>query len=317
MQEAHASQNAYVPEKRKARYPRGWMRRREVWEFHLYILPWLIGFTAFTLGPLIYSLIITLTDARMAGDWHFVGFVNYAQMLKDRLFWKGLFNTAYYAFVSVPLGLMVAFALASLLNMKLRGMAFFRTLFYLPSVTAGVAVVLLWGWIFNPSFGLLNYALSLFGVQGPNWLGDPRWAMPAIIIMNLWNVGSAMIIFLAGLQDIPQQLYESAEIDGANGWTKTMRITVPLISPVAFFNLILGLIGAFQVFTQAYVLTGGGPLESTYVYLLHLYNEAFRYGRIAYGSALAWVLFFIILLFTLLIMATSKRWVYYGGEGNN
>ena len=290
--------------------------RRESIEFHIYILPWLIGFIVFMFGPLIYSLILTFTDAQMYGEWSFIGLDNYKEMFTtDPLFWKSLSNTAYYAFVSVPLGLIVAFFLATLLNMKLRGIAFFRTIFYLPSVTAGVAVILLWGWILNPSFGLLNYVLSLVGIQGPGWLSDPRWAMPAIILMSLWNVGPSMIIFLAGLQDIPEALYESASIDGAGWWVRTMRITLPLVTPTLFFNLIMGLIGAFQVFTQAYVLTSGGPMEATYVYLLHLYNNAFRYGRMAYGSALAWVLFIVILVLSLIVMGTSRRWVYYAGEG--
>ncbi|NMB47058.1 MAG: sugar ABC transporter permease [Firmicutes bacterium] len=290
--------------------------RRESIEFHIYILPWLIGFIVFMFGPLIYSLILTFTDAQMYGEWSFIGLDNYKEMFTtDPLFWKSLSNTAYYAFVSVPLGLIVAFFLATLLNMKLRGIAFFRTIFYLPSVTAGVAVILLWGWILNPSFGLLNYVLSLVGIQGPGWLSDPRWAMPAIILMSLWNVGPSMIIFLAGLQDIPEALYESASIDGAGWWVRTMRITLPLVTPTLFFNLIMGLIGAFQVFTQAYVLTSGGPMDATYVYLLHLYNNAFRYGRMAYGSALAWVLFIVILVLSLIVMGTSRRWVYYAGEG--
>lgn len=290
--------------------------RRESIEFHIYILPWLIGFIVFMLGPLVYSLILTFTDAQMYGEWSLVGLDNYKEMLTaDPLFWRSLSNTASYAFVSVPLGLVVAFFLATLLNMKLKGIAIFRTIFYLPSVTSGVAVILLWGWILNPSFGLLNYLLSLIGISGPGWLSDPRWAMPAIILMSLWNVGPSMIIFLAGLQDIPETLYESASIDGAGWWVRTIRITLPLVTPTIFFNLIMGLIGAFQVFTQAYVLTSGGPMDATYVYLLHLYNNAFRYGRMAYGSALAWVLFIIILVLSSIVMGTSRRWVYYAGEG--
>ena len=295
---------------------RGRLQQREAVEFHLYVLPWLIGFLGLTLGPLLYSLVLAFTDAELFRPWRFTGLANFREMfLEDRLFWKALANTAYYAFVSVPLSLAVAFGLAVLLNMKLRGMPLFRTIFYLPSVTSGVAVVLLWGWIFNPSFGLLNYVLSWVGIQGPQWLGDPKWAMPAIILMNLWNVGAPMIIFLAALQDVPQELYESADIDGAGWWAKVTRITLPMVSPVVFFNLVLGLIGAFQVFMQAYVLTGGGPLDATYVYLLHLYNHAFRYGRMGYASALAWVLFVVILALTSVIWATSRRWVFYAGEG--
>ncbi|WP_324669352.1 carbohydrate ABC transporter permease [Geochorda subterranea] len=292
------------------------MQQREAVEFHLYVLPWLIGFLGLTLGPLLYSLVLAFTDAELFQQWRFIGLANFREMfLEDPLFWKALANTAYYAFVSVPLSLAIAFGLAALLNMKLRGMPLFRTIFYLPSVTSGVAVVLLWGWIFNPSFGLLNYVLSWVDIQGPQWLGDPNWAMPAIIMMNLWNVGAPMIIFLAALQDVPQELYESADIDGAGWWAKVTRITLPMVSPVVFFNLVLGLIGAFQVFMQAYVLTGGGPLDATYVYLLHLYNNAFRYGRMGYASALAWVLFVVILALTSVIWATSRRWVFYAGEG--
>jgi multiple sugar transport system permease protein len=289
--------------------------KRESFQFFAYISPWLVGFLVFMLGPLIYSLLISFTDTKFGTSWNFVGLKNYKFMFtEDPLFYKSLINTLYYTLVSVPLGLVLAFFLAVLLNMKLKGMGIFRTIFYLPSIISGVAVVMLWGWIFNPSFGLLNYFLSTIGIQGPNWLGDPNWAMPAIIFMSLWNIGGSMVIFLASLQDIPQDLYESASIDGAGSWTKTVRITIPLVSPVIFFNLIMGIIGGFQIFNQPYILTKGGPLDSTYVYTLHLFLNAFHYSNMSYASALAWILFLIILFLTSIVLLTSKKWVYYGGD---
>lgn len=170
---------------------------------------------------------------------------------------------------------------------------------------------MLWGWIFNSQFGLLNYALSLFGIEGPNWLSDEKWAMPAIIIMMLWPIGNSIIITLAGLQDIPKQLYESAEIDGANSFQKIIYITIPLLTPTIFFNLVMGVINGFQIFTQPYVLTEGGPNHATYTIMMHIYNHAFKYGEMGYASTLAWILFSIIMIFTLIINRTSKRWVYY------
>lgn len=178
-------------------------------------------------------------------------------------------------------------------------------------MTSGIAVTMLWGWIFNPQFGLLNYVLSIAGITGPNWLSDEKWAMPAIIIMSMWTIGNSVIILLAGLQDIPEQLYESAQIDGADFFVTVTRITVPLVTPTLFFNLIMGLIGAFQVFMQAYVLTQGGPNNATYTYMLHLYNSAFKYTEMGYASTLAWILFIIILSLTLIINRTSKYWVHY------
>jgi len=287
--------------------------RSEAAAFRLYILPWMIGFLVFTVGPMVYSLYLALTNTILGGSGHFIGLHNFIFMFtKDPLFYTSLVNTAYYAALSVPLGLLIAFVLALLLNMKMPGMALFRTVFYIPSVVNGVAVILLWGWIFNPSYGLLNYLLSIIGMKGPDWLANPASAMPAIIFMSLWTIGGPMVIFLASLQGIPAELFESADIDGAGWWTKTIRITIPSVSPVIFFNLILGLIGGLQVFNQAYILTNGGPLNATTTYVLNLFNYGFVYLKVGYGSALAWVLFIIILGLTLFIMRTSRRWVYYG-----
>lgn len=292
-------------------------QRKEATLFYLYISPWLIGFICLTLGPMLFSLWLSISDASLGVTGNFIGFKNYADMFtNDKLFLTSLFNTFYYAFVSIPLGLILAFFLALLLNLKLKGIGIFRTIFYLPSVVAGVAVILLWGWMFNADYGLINYSLSRIGIAGPHWLSDPNWAMPAIIFMSLWNVGGSMLIFLAGLQGVPQELYESAEIDGANGWRRTLKITLPILSPVVFFNLIMGIIGGFQVFTQVYVLTNvpnssvGGPLNSTYVYALHIFRNAFNYLRMGYGAALAWILFVIILGFSIVVIISRTRWVY-------
>ncbi len=300
------------------------MARRESLTFHLYVAPWIIGFLVFTLGPMIYSLYLSFTNTLLGYSGKWTGFANYLFMFtKDRLFWRALLNTAYFAFVSIPVGLVLAFFLASLLNLNLRGINVFRSVFYVPSVVSGVAVILLWGWILNPEYGLLNWLLSLVGIKGPSWLGDPAWAMPALILMSLWNVGGSMVIFLASLQGVPQELYESADMDGASGWTKTMRITVPFISSVVLFNLILGIISGVQVFTQVYILTSiqggsiGGPLNATYTYVLHLFLSGFRYMKIAYGSGLAWILFLVTLAMTLVVMRTSRRWVYYSGGGED
>ncbi|WP_026487287.1 carbohydrate ABC transporter permease [Caldanaerobius polysaccharolyticus] len=288
------------------------LERMETTQFYVYISPWLLGFLIFTLYPIVYSLVLVFTDTDITGHGKFIGFNNIIKAFsKDPLFYKALENTIYYAFVFVPLSLIFAFLIALLLNQKLKGIGIFRTCFYIPYITSGIAVTMLWGWLFNHDVGLINYILSIFGIKGPNWLSDEKWAMPAIIIMSLWSIGNSIIITLAGLQDIPTQLYESAEIDGANRFVIVTKITLPLITPTLFFNLIIGVIGAFQIFMQPYVLTQGGPNYATYTYVLHLYNYAFRYYEVGYASTLAWVLFIIVMILTLIINYTSKRWVYY------
>jgi multiple sugar transport system permease protein len=295
--------------------------RHETIKFYAFISPWLIGVTVFVIGPMFYSLWLSFTDATLGVSGKFAGLLNYTEMFtSDRRFIKSLANTAYYAFVSIPVGLLIAFILASLLNLKIKVVGIFRTIFYMPSVVAGVAITLLWAWMYNPDYGLINNTLSIFGIQGPRWLTSTTWAMPAVIIMSLWNIGGPMLIFLAGLQGVPTQLYESAEIDGAGWWKRTINITIPMITPVIFFNLVMGIIGGFQVFTQVYILTSGvgfsvgGPRDSTYVYVLNIFQQAFKYLRMGYGCALAWVLFLIILGFSAIIIVTRKRWVYSEGS---
>jgi multiple sugar transport system permease protein len=291
------------------------MRRREaIWAYVL-ISPWLIGFVIFTLGPMIVSLALSLTDYQIVNTPAFIGLANYVKMFTiDTKFWHSLGVTVTYALIAIPLNLIFGFGLAFLLNQKVPGLPFWRTIFYMPSVIAGVAVAILWGLIFNPRYGILNWALGLIGIHGPGWLTSPDWALPALILMSLWSVGGGMIIYLAGLQSIPTTLYEAAELDGANGWQKLFRVTLPLMTPVIFFNLVIGIIGTFQYFTEAYVLTAGGPAEATLFYNLYLYRNAFNYLNMGYASALAWILFLIVMILTLLVFRSSAMWVYYEGE---
>jgi len=280
---------------------------------YLFISPWLIGFLAFTLGPFLGSLYLSFSRWNLLTPIKWVGTANYLKIFTDDpTFLKSLSNTAIYVLFRVPGVQLIGLALALVLNQKLRGIAVYRTLFYLPSVTAGVSTALIWLWLFNTYFGLINVALdALFGVQGPNWLYSRQWAMPSLIIMGWWNVGQPMIIYLAGLQNIPGHLYEAAEIDGAGLWAKFRNVTIPMLTPFVFFNLINSGIGAFRVFTNAYIMTRGGPAEATLFYVLNLFYVAFDDLRMGYASALAWILFLIILFFTLAQVRLSNRWVYY------
>lgn len=286
-----------------------WLR---AFEGYMFIMPWIIGFAVFSAGALLGSFSISLTEWNMLGTPRFVGIANYQRLASDRFFWHSLKVTAYYL-VNVPLGLTLGLLLALLLNQKVYGMSAFRTIFYLPSVTAGVAVSLLWIWIFNQRFGVINVLLRQIGIMGPPWLASERWAIPALIIMSLWGVGGGMLIYLGALQGVPTALYEAATLDGAGAWHKFLNITLPMITPVLLLNLIRSVIGSFQVFTSAYVMTGGGPNYATLFYVLYLYQNAFEWFRMGYASALAWVLFLIILLCTYLVLRTSGKWVYYEG----
>ncbi len=290
-------------------------RTRETIDFYLYVSPWIIGFLVFSLGPLLASIMISATNWDILTAPEFVGLGNYVRMFtRDPLFWQSLKVTAIYSFGGIPLRLAVALFLAILLNQNIIFRPLFRTLYYTPVVVSGVAVALLWTWIFNPDFGVINYVLSQFGIEGPGWIYDEDWALTALILMSLWSVGQPMLIFLAGLQGVPRSLYEAAEIDGASLWARFWSVTMPALSPVLLFNLIMGIIGSFQVFTQAYIMTGGGPHYATYFYVYYLYNSAFRDLQMGYGSALAWVLFLIILLLTLAVFRSTPLWLYYEGE---
>lgn len=283
-------------------------------EGYLFIFPWLSGLIIFTVGPVIASFYLSLTTYDIINPPNFIGFSNFKVLfLEDPLFWQALKVTVLYTIGAVPLQLIFGFAIALLMNQKLRGMSVFRTIYYLPAVVSGVAVSVLWKWIFMPDVGIINILLAKIGINGPNWLGDPNWVLPALIIMSLWGVGGGMVIYLAGLQGIPTELYEAAEIDGAGRWAKFRAITIPMMSPVIFFNLVMGVIGSFQTFTQAYIMTSGGPQNASLFYILYLYQRAFLELKMGYASALAWILFLVILTCTIIIFKTSAGWVYYEG----
>lgn len=291
------------------------MRAKEAVAFYLCIAPWLLGFLFFYAGPMIASLWLSLTDWDLLTPPKFVGLANYIKLFtKDPLFLKSLKITLIYTFSCLTLDLVFAIGFALLLNQRVRGMGVFRTIYYLPSVLSGVAYVVMWMWIFNPRAGLINTFLGYLGIAGPRWLQDPKWALPALIIMSLWGVGRSLVIYLAGLQDIPVPVYEAAKIDGANRWQEFWKITLPLLTPSILFNLVFGIIMTFQSFTNVYVATGGGPLDSTLFYVVYLYRKAFEHLQMGYASALAWILLLIVLLCTLIIMRSSGRWVFYRGE---
>ncbi len=293
----------------------GTLKAREALTFYLFLVPWLIGFLLFTIGPIIASAALSFTQYDIVTPPRAIGAGNYRDLFTDdRLFTLSLYNTAYYVLFFVPLQIVLSLALALLLNLQVRGIPIYRTLFYIPSIVPAVANSILWIWIFQPQWGLLNYGLSLVGIDGPLWLSSVEWSKPSLIIMSLWGSGGAMIIFLAGLQGIPQHLYEAAELDGANRWRRFWHITIPMLTPTTFFVLVLGVIGSFQVFTQAYIMTGGGPANSTLFYMLYLYRRAFVFQNMGYASAMAWILFVIIFVLTMIQFGTARRWVYYEGE---
>ncbi len=282
-----------------------------------FISPWLAGFIILTLYPICASLYYSFCDYRVLSPPHWVGLRNYVELFTDKdYFLPSLKNTA-FLFIELPLSLALSLAIALLLNQKLRGMALFRALYYLPSVVPTVASSILWLWLLNPQYGLVNKTLELFHIPTSPWLQSPLWSKPAFIVLDLWTVGGGMVIYLAALQGVPRHLYEVAELDGASAWRKTWHITLPAISPVIFFNTILGIIGTFQYFTQSFLMTGsppGGPANSTLFYALYLFQNAFSYFRMGYASAMAWVLFILTLAATLIVFKTSARWVYYEGE---
>ncbi|MCX6043898.1 MAG: sugar ABC transporter permease [Chloroflexi bacterium] len=294
----------------------GWWRRpasREAAFFYLCVSPWIVGFILFTAGPMLASILISLTSWDFISSPTYVGLSNYQAMLNDELFFKSLKVTTTYTLLSVPLGLAGGLLIALLMNQNLKGITIFRTIYYLPSVIAGVAVALLWQWIFNPNYGMINGILGLVGIDGPKWIYTEDWVIPAFVIMSLWGVGASMIIYLAALQSVPTELYEAAALDGAGAARRFQSITLPMISPVIFFNLIIGIINSFQIFTSVYIMTQGGPNNGSLFFVLYIYRHAFQYFNIGYASALAWVLFIVIMLFTLFIFRFSKAWVYYEG----
>ena len=278
---------------------------------YLFLAPWIIGLLAFTVGPMLASGYLSLTKFSGFGPVKWIGLQNYEKIFQDDLFFTSLFNTSYYAFLGVPAQLLVALCLAVLLNMKVRYVNLFRTVYYIPTVTPTVANVFLWVWIFNFDFGLINSLLRLVRVAPVNWLWDPQIVKPALILMSLWAVGQQMVIFLAALQGVSEELLEAASMDGANNIRRFFSITIPLISPVIFLNLIIGIISLFQTFTVALIATNGGPINSSLFYVLYIYRKGFQSFAMGYASGLAWILFLIILAITAIQFYLARRWVYY------
>ena len=302
--------------RRLRRLQMGPTARREEREFYLFIGLWLLGFIVFYLGPIVASFFISFTEWTMLRPPTWIGVANYAKLLgADKLFWKALFNTAYYVVFSVPLQVAAGLGLAILLNQKVQALPLFRTFFYIPSLITGVSVAVIWSWLLNPQFGLINHALALVGIEGPEWLFNTKTAMPAMIMMSLWGVGGGMVIYLAGLQGIPEHLYEAAEIDGAGALGKFRHVTIPMMTPTIFFNLSMGVIGSFQTFAQFFLMTRGGPANATMTLVLYLYRNAFEYFRMGYASSLAWILFLILVALTLIQFWGARYWVYYEAPG--
>jgi multiple sugar transport system permease protein len=306
--------------KKRAFLSRGqWNKRdrRNFWIGMLFLLPWSIGFLLFTLYPMLASFVYSFSEYHTRKPLLWVGLTNYLTMFQDHLFWQALFNTVYMVGIGVPLTLLTSFICALLLNLKVRGQSVYRVIYFLPSIVPTVASTLLWLWILNPQSGVLNTILGYFHIPGPNWLNDPGWTKPSLILLGMWGMGNTIVIYLSGLQDVSVSLIEAAELDGANWLQRLLYITIPMVSPITLFNLVTGMIFMFQYFAQAYVFRGtqalGFPLNSTLFYSVYLYQVGFQYLKIGYASAMAWVLFIIILGCTIVMLKISDRFTYYAG----
>lgn len=298
---------------------RGWsrLRKREVMQGYLYLMPWLLGLLVFFFGPMIASFLLTFTQYDIIRPPTYVGLANYkTAFFDDERFWSSLFRTFYYAVVMVPVGLVGSLLAALLLNQRLKATTWLRTFFFLPTLTPAVAAAFIWKWLMHPEMGLINYTLWKVGIDGPGWMASKQWVIPSLMIVGLWGSigGTRMLIFLAGLQGVPQELYEAAEIDGATSWRKFWHVTLPMISPTFLFNLVLGVIGALKVFTIAFTATDGGPGMSSTFFALLIYRNAFEYFYMGYASSLAWVFLLVVLVLTLANLRLSGGWVYYEGE---
>ena len=293
---------------------------RENLEGYLFISPWILGMVLFALGPILASFGLAFTRWNLFTEPEYVGWANFQKLAHDPLFYKSVFNTIYYTIFAVPLGLVLALGLAMLVNHRLRGVNFFRTAFFLPNVVAGIAMLLLWKWLFDPNFGLINLFLDWTGLMAvfewiglgrPQWISSRAGAMPGMIFMSIWGLGGSMMIFLAGLQNIPRELIEAAELDGAGPWKRFRYVTLPLLTPTIFFLMMVGVIASLQIFNQAYVMTQGGPAHATLFYVLYLFQTAFERFQMGYACAMALVLFIITLIVSLIQLAMGKKWVHY------
>ena len=293
-------------------------RRPETFWAFLFLSPWIVGFLVLTAGPMVASLLLSLTKYDALSPPRFIGLDNYATLFGDSALHKSLWNTFYYAVLHVPLAILLALGLALVLDRVGRGASFFRTVFYLPSITPAVATGILWLWLLNPQFGIVNRALAVFGIEGPGWTTDPDWVKPGIVIMSLWGLGNTVVIYFAALRNVPVHLYEAARIDGANAWQQFRNVTLPMISGTLFFTLIVGTIASLQIFAEVYTMFFGEQRttvgEDARFYIIYLFEQAFRFFRMGYASAMAWLLFGIILIITVVQLRLSKRWVYYEGE---
>ena len=299
-----------------AKFKIGYQRGETVLAWAM-VSPWLAGFLLLTAFPMVASLVLSFMDWDMLSPPKWAGLANYEKLFfTDPLAMHSLKITVIFSLGSIPLNIVFGLAIAMLLNTNIRALSVFRTIYYLPAILSGVAVAILWQWIFSTEFGLLNTALRIFGIEGPAWLGSKIWVLPAFVVMRLWSVGGGMVIYLAGLQAVPTDLYEAAEIDGANWWQRILRITLPMLSPTIFFQLITGVIFSMQIFTEAFIMTDGGPANASLFYMLYLYRQAFQFFKMGYASALAWVLFVAILLLTIILFATARFWVYYEAESD-
>jgi len=289
--------------------------RNEALAFYLFASPWLIGLLGLTIGPMIASLVLSFADYPVITPAKWIGFANYLKLFTDdKLVWQSLRVTFLYSIGALPLILGCSFLVALLLNQGMRGVRIYRTIYYLPAVISGVPVAVLWMWMLSPQFGLVNNLLATVGIKGPDWFFSKTWVLPSFILMGLWGMGVTMVIFLAGLQDVPKHLYEAAEIDGAGAWTRFRHVTLPMVSPIILFNLIIGIIDSFQIFTPALIISNGGPDNASLFYGLLLYNNAFRYLKMGYASALAWLMFVIIVVLAALVFRLTGSLVYYEGS---
>lgn len=294
------------------------VKKKKSSKFIFFTSPWIIGFLLLTLIPMISSIFISFTEWDILTPPKWVGLQNYIEIFNDPLFYKSLKVTLTYTLFSVPINVILSLLVALLLNNNVKNIKLFRTIYYLPAVVSGVVVSLLWGWMFNPEFGLLNNILIKFGIQGPQWIYDEKWVIPSLVIMSIWGIGGGIIIYLSGLQSIPKDLYEAAKIDGANFWQNLIHITIPSMSPILLFTTLTSIIGSLQTFTQAYVMTDGGPNHSSLFYAFYVYKHAFTWRKMGKACALAWILFLVILCISLLVLKVSSSKVYYeaksGGE---
>jgi multiple sugar transport system permease protein len=291
------------------------MTQRESRAGLMFVSPWLIGFSVFLAYPLFASIYYSFCDYSVLRPPVWIGLDNYRELMQDELFWIAIRNTFLYAIIALPAGMVTALILAMLLNTKVPGMTIYRTVFFIPSLVPQVSLAVLWLWVLNGEHGVLNSVLASLGITGPNWLSDPNWSKPAMVVMSVWGVGNAVLIYLAGLQDVPTQLLEAADLDGANGWQRIRNVTLPMISPVILFNGIMGIIGTLQVFTVPFIMfPNGSPARSTYFYAMYLFDNAFKYHKMGYASAMGWIMFLIILVLTLTSLRLSEKHVHYGGN---